>query len=249
YLDSPGDRLIVPSHALSRLNGRQAGTTNLGGAGFRLKDPATFGAFTSWAKKQAGSSLDGFRLGINDKAVRQMTGPLNAVSSSTTIAMWLIGIAGAGVLALLVTLAVKQRTKEYGVLLAMGEKKGKVIAQQTVEIVAVATLAIGLSWLFAEPLTQSAGNSLVSGEAAAAQKEIDSWEPPAPGSTGLGQGRDPDDQPVADADPIDRITVRLDNGALATVVGTGLGIALLATAIPAASVLRLHPKTILTKGK
>ncbi|TMU92686.1 ABC transporter permease [Streptomyces sp. DASNCL29] len=249
YMQFPADRLIMPSHALSRLNGEQGGSTRLGGATFKLKDPATFGAFRSWARKQAGSALDGFELGINDKALQQMTGPMSSVSSSATVAMWLIGVAGAAVLALLVTLAVKQRHKEYGVLLAMGEKKGKVIAQQAVEIVAVAALAIGLSCLIAEPLTQSAGNALVSGEAAAERKKINSWTPPPPGRTGVDQGRDPNDQPVEGADPIDEITVRLDTGALSTIAGTGLGIALLATAIPAASVLRLNPKTILTKGK
>ena len=51
------------------------------------------------------------------------------------------------------------------------------------------------------------------------------------------------------ADPIDRITVRLDDGALATVAGLGLATGLLATAIPAASVLRLSPRSILSKGK
>ncbi|MCF2435917.1 hypothetical protein LV779_21865 [Streptomyces thinghirensis] len=43
----------------------------------------------------------------------------------------------------------KQRRKEYGVLLAMGEKKSKLIAQQALEIVVVAAVAIGLSSLFA----------------------------------------------------------------------------------------------------
>ncbi|MGW4203470.1 ABC transporter permease [Streptomyces sp. NPDC004726] len=249
FWDSPGDRLITPTHAFARFNGQKSGATQIGAASFKLKDPATFDDFTSWAKKEAGPALKGFKLSINDKAIRQMTGPMDSVSSTATIAMWLIGISGAAVLSLLVTLAVKQRTREYGVLLALGENKAKVIAQQTVEIVAVAALAIGLSVLFAEPLTQSAGNSLVSGEAAAAQKEIDSWKPPSPGSTGVGEGTDWDKEPVPDANPIDKITVRLDNGSLATVVGTGLGIALLATAIPASSVLRLNPKTILTKGK
>jgi putative ABC transport system permease protein len=249
HMQFPGDRLIAPSPALSRLNGEQGGATRLSGATFKLKDPATFDAFRPWATKQAGSALDGFKLDINDKAVRQMTGPMSAVSSSTTASMWLIGLAGAAVLALLVTLAVKQRGREYGVLLALGEKKGKIVAQQAVEIVAVAVLAIGLSCLFAEPLTQSVGNALVSGEAAAEQRRIDSWEPPPPGRTGLDQGHDPNDRPVEGADPIDTITVRLDNDALATVTGIGLGIALLATALPAASVLRLNPRAILTKGK
>lgn len=41
----------------------------------------------------------------------------------------------------------------------------------------------------------------------------------------------------------------LDPADLATLGGVGLAIGLLATAVPAASVLRLSPRTILTKGK
>ncbi|MGC5564337.1 ABC transporter permease [Streptomyces sp. FR-108] len=250
YMQFPGDRMIVSSRALSRLNSEEDGTaTRLSGAVFKLKDPATYDTFKAWAQQRAGSALDGFELGINDKAVRQMTAPMSAVSSSTTLAMWLTGIAGATVLALLVTLAVKQRQKEYGVLLALGERKRRVIAQQAVEIVALAALAIGASFLFAAPLAQAAGDSLVSGEAAAEQKRLDSWKQPPPGQTGLQQGQDPNDEPVLGADPIDRITIRLDHGTMAALAGAGLGIALLATAVPAASVLRLNPKTILTKGK
>ncbi len=249
YFLNPGNLLYATVGALAALGTDSGEPLQVGRATFLLKDADELGAFKEEARKVAGSELDGFKLDANDKAIRQMTGPLKSIGSTATIAMWLIGIAGATVLALLVTLAVKQRRKEYGVLLAMGEHKGRLIAQQALEIVVVAVVAIGLSSLFTQSLTQRAGQSLLGREAAEAQKKLDSWEAPPPGSTGLDQGIDPNDQPVENADPIDRITVRLDPADLATVGGVGLGIGLLATALPAASVLRLSPRTILTKGK
>ncbi|MFI6942755.1 ABC transporter permease [Streptomyces sp. NPDC050418] len=243
----PGNRLFVTPGALAALNGEKS--TTVGSATFRLKDPATYEQFEKEAEDAAGAAFKGFELGINDKALRQMTGPLSSVSGTATAAMWLIGVAGAAVLALLATLAVKQRRTEFGVLLSLGERKGKLIAQQAAETLVVAVLAIGLSSLFAQSLTERAGNALVRDEASAAQQKLDSWKPPPPGSTGLDQGIEPGDEPVAGADPIDRITVRLDDGALATVAGIGLAIGLLATALPAASVLRLSPRSILSKGK
>ncbi|WP_199553142.1 FtsX-like permease family protein [Streptomyces sp. N35] len=243
----PGNRLFVTAGALSKLNGEDAAT--VGAATFQLKDPAAYEEFKAQAEKTAGSSFKGFELGINDKALRQMTGPLSSVSGTATAGMWLIGVAGAAVLALLAALAVKQRRAEFGVLLSLGERKGKLIAQQVAEIVVVAVLAIGLSSLFTQTLTERAGNALVRDEASAAQRKLDAWKPPPPGSTGLQEGIDQDAGPVEGADPIDRITVRLDNGSLATVAGLGLGIGLLATALPAASVLRLSPRSILSKGK
>ncbi len=247
---SPANRVYVTLGGMAALgSGSERGGTQVSEAAFLLDDAGAQDAFKDGARRLAGSQLDGFTLDANDKAVRQMTGPLQSISSTATLAMWLIGVAGAVVLALLVNLAVKQRRREYGVLLSLGEKKWKLITQQALEIAVVAALAIGVGSLFAPNLTQSAGQRLLDREAATAQEKIDSWEPPAPGSTGLDQGLSPDDQPVDNADPIDRITVEPDPADLAAVGGIGLGMALLATAVPAAAVLRLNPRTILTKGK
>lgn len=246
---SPANLLYGTVGGISALESEGKGTLQVSKATFLLQDTDAQSAFKDKAKQVAGSALDGFKLDANDKAVQQMTGPLKSIRSTATVAMWLMGVAGAAVLALLVNLAVKQRRKEYGVLLAMGEKKSKLITQQALEIVVVAAIAIGMSSLFTPDLTQSAGQSLLGKEASAAQKKIDSWQPPAPGSTGLDQGIDPNDKPVENADPIDKMAVALDPADLITVGAIGLGIGLLATAIPASAVLRLSPRTILTKGK
>ncbi|WP_210569326.1 ABC transporter permease [Streptomyces sp. GESEQ-4] len=249
YGVSPANMVYGTVGGLSALAPEAKGSLQVGKATFLLQDADVQGAFKDEAKRIAGSALEGFRLDANDKAIQQMTGPLKSIRSTATVAMWLMAVAGAAVLSLLVNLAVKQRRKEYGVLLAMGEKKSKLIAQQALEIVVVAAIAIGVSSLFAPSLTQSAGQSLLGDEASAARQKLDSWQPPGPGSTGLGEGIDMDDKPVENADPIDEITVALDPADLVAVGAIGLGIGLLATAIPAGAVLRLSPRTILTKGK
>ncbi|MFD3376494.1 MULTISPECIES: ABC transporter permease [unclassified Streptomyces] len=249
YFVDPANMLYASIGGFAGLNATQDASLQVTKATFLLQDAGDLGKFKEEAERIAGSELDGFELDANDKAIQQMTGPLDSIASTAALAMWLIGVAGAAVLVLLVNLAVKQRRKEYGVLLAMGEKKWKLVAQQALEIVAVAALAIGLSSLFTQNLTQSASRSLLGQEAAEARHKLDSWQAPAPGSTGIDQGIDPNDQPVENADPIDSIDIRLDPAAFATVGAVGLGLGLLATAVPAASVLRLSPRTILTKGK
>ncbi|WP_151480480.1 ABC transporter permease [Streptomyces albicerus] len=249
HLVNPANMLYGTVGGLSALGSEGKGPLQVDKATFLLQDADVQGAFKDEAKRIAGSALDGFKLDANDKAIQQMTGPLKSIRSTATVAMWLMAIAGAAVLTLLVNLAVKQRRKEYGVLLAMGEKKSKLIAQQALEIVVVAAIAIGVSSLFAPSLTQSAGQSLLGNEASAAKQKLDSWQPPGPGSTGLSEGIDMDDQPVENADPIDKITVALDPADVVAVGAIGLGIGLLATAIPGGAVLRLSPRTILTKGK
>ncbi|MDH6565482.1 putative ABC transport system permease protein [Streptomyces sp. SAI-117] len=249
YGVNPANMIYGTVGGLATLNASGGGAQRITRAGFLLRDPDDQEVFRDEAERLAGSALEGFALDVNDKAVQQMTGPLRSISSTATLAMWLIGLAGAAVLALLVNLAVRQRRREYGVLVSLGEKKWKLITQQALEITAVAALAIALGSVIAPRLTQSAGQSLLGREAASAQQRIDAWQPPPPGSTGLDEGIDPDDQPAENADPIDRITVVLEPANLALVGGVGLGIGLLAATIPAASVLRLSPRSILTNGK
>ncbi|GAA2041706.1 MULTISPECIES: FtsX-like permease family protein [Streptomyces] len=248
FYDNPAHLLYASVGGFARLNGAGDGTVQAGGATFLLADAGDRAAFEEEAERIAGDALDGFALTVNDKALRQMTGPLESVTTTATVAMWLTALAGAAVLALLTLLAVRQRRREYGVLLALGERKRAVVAQQALEIVAVAALAIGLSAVFAEDLTQRAGQALLGREAAEARDRLAAWEPPPPGSTGIDEGRDPGERPVENADPIDAIEVRMDPAALATVGGVGLGIGLLATAVPATAVTRLSPRAILTKG-
>ncbi|WP_194894213.1 ABC transporter permease [Catenulispora pinisilvae] len=249
YEISPANMLYTTLGGLTALGSESDGPLSVSNATFILRDADAQNAFKAGAKQVAGSALDPFSLDVNTKAIQQMTGPLGSIRGTATLAMWLMALAGAAVLALLANLAVKQRRKEYGVLLAMGEKKSKLIGQQILEIAAVAILAVGLSSLIAPGLTQSAGQWLLGRDATAAKQKIAAWKPPPPGSTGLGQGIDPNDQPVPNADPVDKITVALDPANLLAVGGVGLGIGLLATAIPATALLRLSPRTILTKGK
>ncbi|MCK1796753.1 ABC transporter permease [Streptomyces sp. XM4193] len=249
YGISPANMLYGSVGGLGSLSSENDNGLRVSRATYLLQDAEAQEAFTTAAEKAAGSELDGFALAANDKAIEQMTGPLDSIRGTATAAMWLMALAGAAVLALLANLAVKQRRKEYGVLLAMGERKSSLIAQQALEVVLVAAVAIGLGSLLAPALTQSAGQALLGREAAAAEEKLDSWQPPPPGSTGIGEGIDMDDRPVENADPVDRITVALSSSDLATVGAVGLGVGVLATAVPAAAVLRLNPRAILTKGK
>ncbi|MEY9928078.1 putative ABC transport system permease protein [Catenulispora sp. GP43] len=249
YGINPANMIYGTFGGLAALGSQQSGSPQVSTATFILQDADAQDAFKAAAKQIAGSALAGFKLDVNTKAIDQMTGPLGSIRTTAALAMWLMALAGAAVLALLANLAVKQCRREYGVLLAIGERKTKLIAQQILEIAAVAILAIGISSLIAPGLTQSAGQWLLGRDASAAKQKIDAWKPPPPGSTGLGEGIDPNDKPVENADPIDKISVALDPASLLVVGGVGLGIGLLATAIPAGAVLRLSPRTILTKGK
>jgi putative ABC transport system permease protein len=246
---SPANGILAAIGGLAKLNGEiDNGSVRINTATFQLKSPGDLGALSAQAAHD-GLDTSIYDLTLNDKAYQQMTGPINSVASTTNLAKWLIAIAGAAVLGLLVALTVRQRRREFGILLAMGERKWKLVAQLLVETAALAIVAVGLSAFFAPSLTQSAGDALLHSQVTAAQQKIDDYVAPPAGSTGVNQGTSPDSAPVAGANPIDKIHVSLDAATVGEVAGVGLGIAILAAAIPAVSAIRLTPRTILTKGK
>jgi len=141
-------------------------------------------------------------------------------------------------------LAIKARRKEMGILLSIGEKKWKLMAQFVVEVVCIAILAFGLSITTGAKISQFIGNNLLSSEIATAGEETNTPQNgtvmvAGPGGTVQNQKED----------PIDKINVSVTGEDVGKMGGIGLAIAILATLLPALSILRLNPKQILLKDE
>nr|BFE58332.1 ABC transporter permease [Dactylosporangium thailandense] len=234
----PGNRLIVALDAIGRLSPdeRLDGGMRINEAKYLLKDPSTLEEFRGQARA-AGLDMNVFALDVNDKQYRQLVGPIQNVASFATGTVWMVGLAGAAVLSLLIALWTRERRRELGILLAIGERRWQLIAQQIVEVTAVAVLALGFAAAAAQAISPAVANSLVGREAAA----VPSSAPLAPGRTG------PDQTPALA--PIDHLNIELQSGDLMRISLVGLGIALAAVAVPTGRIVRMQPRAILTKGE
>ncbi|MFZ3544233.1 hypothetical protein ACODT3_01390 [Streptomyces sp. 4.24] len=89
------------------------------------------------------------------------------------------------------------------------------------------------------------GSELLSGEVSSANDQAanEANKPDPSDPTG---GANKSDQPQVK--PIDSMDIRLGPADIGKVGATGLAIAVLATLVPGARVLRLNPRDILTKG-
>lgn len=54
-----------------------------------------------------------------------MSAPIENIASISKIVIYVVSIAGAVILGLIITLSIKERRKEIGILLSIGEKNGK----------------------------------------------------------------------------------------------------------------------------
>jgi putative ABC transport system permease protein len=205
--DIPANQLYAPLPAVSALGFGTAPDE----AVLKVGSPDAARELAALAGQLLGP--DGFRADINDKAYREQVEPIQRVGALAGVFGWLASLGGAAVLGLIVTLEIRSRRAELGMLLSLGEQKWKLIGQHTAEAVAVAVPALALAAVLGLALARPAGEALL---------------PPSP------------DGPVP---------LLMTAGDVGSVAAIGLGIALVATVLPGAGIVRLHPRSLLTHSE
>ncbi|QUG87117.1 ABC transporter permease [Bacillus nitratireducens] len=239
---NPANKLYMPYSTLKKLETDEGMSSSIQVV-YLLNDPQYIDAFKKEAKK-SDIDFNYFKLDAHDSLYKQMIGPIENIASTSQMIIYMVSIAGAIILGLIIMLSIKARRKEMGILLSIGEKKWKLMAQFVVEVVCIAILAFGLSLTTGAKVSQFVGDNLLSGEIATASEEKDNSQN---GSVMMvGAGGTPQNQ---NEDPIDKIDVSVTGEDLGKMGGIGLTIAILATLLPALSILRLNPKQILLKDE
>ncbi len=237
----PANKLYMPYSTLKKLEVDE-GMSSIQVV-YLLNDPQYIDAFKKEAKK-SDIDFNYFKLDAHDSLYKQMIGPIENIASTSQMIIYMVSIAGAIILGLIIMLSIKARRKEMGILLSIGEKKWKLMAQFVVEVVCIAILAFGLSLTTGAKVSQFVGDNLLSSEVATAGEETDTSQNgtvmvAGPGGTVQNQKED----------PIDKINVSVTGEDVGKMGGIGLAIAILATLLPALSILRLNPKQILLKDE
>ncbi|MDM5155302.1 ABC transporter permease [Bacillus sp. DX1.1] len=212
---------------------------------YYLKDPDHIDAFKAEGKK-TGIDFDLFKLDAHDALYQKMVGPIENIASTSKWIVYLVSITGSIILGLIIMLTIKERRRELGILLAIGEKKGKLIGQLLVEVLCIAVLAFGISIFTGGTVSQKMGDSLLQKEVTSSEERQQQEANNRGGSIAMfGMNNDQDQ----DVDPIDNIDVSVTSQDVLNLGGLGLGIAILSTILPALSILRLNPKEILLKDE
>jgi putative ABC transport system permease protein len=234
----------VPYTATAVLKGTDYEGT-IDSAVYYMNDPANLQDFLDQAKATSSIDFDTFKLDANDQLYQQMIGPITNVASFSKNIVYLVTVAGAIILGLIVMLSIRERKYEMGVLLAIGEKKWKLIGQFIIEIIMVAVLALGISTVSGNVIANQIGEQLLSQELQ--QTEETAANPASFGGRGMGFGMGPGSQAQQQADPVDELKVEVTSEDLGMLAMIGFVVAVLSALLPSLSVLRLQPKTILTK--
>ncbi|MFD4263754.1 ABC transporter permease [Streptomyces sp. NPDC058534] len=214
----PGNTAYVPVSTVRQLGG---GTADVTEAVYRIGSPEQAEHLYAEAERLLGAGAYEFR--VNDKAYLDQARPVQRVGTFAELIVWLIALAGALILGLVVLVQTRERRAELGVLLSMGETKWKLVGQHVVEVTAVALPAVFIAAQIAVAAGPRTGDALLPGEA----------DKPA-ARTG------------APRTTVDPPATRVELSDVGGVAGIALGISLVATVLPGIGILRLHPRSILT---
>ncbi len=213
---------------------------------YYLDDPENIDAFKAEAESAA-IDFTKFTLDADDSAYEQMMGPIENVASFSNITVIVTVIAGVVIITLLLVLSLKSRNYEIGVLLAIGESKLKIISQLLVETLMIAGIAIVISSASGNIISQKVGDVLleneISSNEATTETGFGNMQGMPTGATGMSMGG----RYFENVDVIDEIDVSVTASDFGLLVIVGFAVVGISTLFPAAFVMRLKPREILTR--
>lgn len=236
-----------------------ASSEGIDSAVFYLDDPQNVDAVIA-ASKSLDIDWDVFTLDANSAAYESMIAPLESAAAFSTTLVVVVSIAGVIVLALILAMWIRERMYETGVLLSLGESKGKVVCQYISEVLVVALVAFSLSIVSGMAISQKLGDFLLERQNESVSQNVQAPE----GVTGDFPGGMPGGengrggpggrfdflgtQQGITASPVEEIDVSVGWTVILQLFGTGILLALAATAVPSILVMRYKPKDIFTRA-
>ncbi len=252
---NPANQIYTALSVPNQIDGK---TGTLGSAIFNLENPEDSEKFVKEATKLI--DTDKFEVQSNDAIYQQMLQPLNNISSFSKNIVILVTLAGAIILALIVMLMVRERRFEIGVLMSLGESKGKIVAQFFTELFMIMVVSIGIASATGNFVGNAVGQQLLNQETQTSQTnqptqingtqrqedgpQAEKGDPNAqPGGmrTAIGMGQN-NEQLKA----INELEIKTNPQQIAILAALALLITLVAVGLAAIGILRLNPKQVLT---
>ena len=146
------NRLIIDHKAMQEIMQRDVIQYD-NGVDFYVDDPREMEKIASQIKA-LDLDWDSFTLTMDNSAYEAVASPLTAMQN---LIVWLIVgcvAVSVGILVLILSMWIKQRRHETGILLSVGISKSRILLQYTIEVLMIAIVAFGLSFFTSNLISQ-----------------------------------------------------------------------------------------------
>jgi putative ABC transport system permease protein len=206
-------------------------------ATFFLQEPDMLGAFTDEVRAKGLPEV--FDVSTDSATYDKIVGPVEGLQGISLTFMIVVLSFGGVIIALLSSIAIRERKYEIGVLRAMGMKKHGVGLGLWFEILAVTAASTATGLLIGVLVAQPVTNVLLAGQVAAAESAQ------AETQGGMGPGLFPGAPSTVDAEPLTELSVALTPLAVAQIAGLALVLATLAGLVTLSRITKYEPIKIL----
>ncbi|MGL4107309.1 ABC transporter permease [Clostridium sp. LP20] len=242
----PYNTIIAPYTLVSSINSEEA-TTGVNTIKFYLDDPLNVDSFVEFAKSTT-IDFDTYSVDGGTKEYEDMMKPIENVASFSKTTIIIVSVFGGVILALIIILSIKDRTSEIGMLMALGERRVKVIGQFLVEALIVLVVAFSLSIIAGNAISSKIGDVLL-------EKELTTTESIATNTQGGGMPNRPGGMNfgnnkgglITTTEKIEELDIDISTDEVGKMAELAFIIVILGTIVPSVMIMRYNPKTILSK--
>ena len=199
-----------------------------GEVGFYVTDPKTLDEIVSKVQQIEEIDWKTHFIRTNDFQYSKIADSLASLGDLIKILLACVSIVSAAILTLILTLRIRGRIPEAGILLGAGIPKGEIIKQFLLEVLSVAATAFLFSYAAGFGISHNLGNHLLA-----------DFQPNLINAAALQNG-------MSDAVSIDSY-LTLGIGKTLLIYGCQLIVVVLSVLLSSASILKLKPREILTK--
>ncbi len=199
-----------------------------GEVGFYATDPKTLDEIVSKVQQIEEIDWKTHFIRTNDFQYSKISDSLTSLGELIKILLACVSIVSAAILTLILTLRIRGRIPEAGILLGAGIPKGEIIKQFLLEVLSVAATAFLFSYAAGFGISHNLGNHLLA-----------DFQPNLINAAALQNG-------MSDAVSIDSYFT-LGIGKTLLIYGCQLIVVVLSVLLSSASILKLKPREILTK--
>ena len=228
---------------------------NITSAIYYLDDPENAEAFVELAKKKSDIDFDTFSLDANNRLYQQNASSLESMQSFAKMFVWIVVIAGSAILCLILALTIRNRYYEIGVLLSLGQSKVKIIAQQLIEVGLIAVVAFVISLGTGQLTSHYMGNMLESSSASNVMQMGQKGDQPNDNQNQSDSNQQKNNTQTKEnflgnmiqGPSNQELDVSITGENVIQLAGVTAAICIVSIAVPAAYVLRLTPRQILSR--
>lgn len=182
----------------------------------------------------------------DDSEYQSLTKPLNLISFITSILIWVVFVAGAAIILALVTIFVRDRKFEIGLLLSSGESRLKIIGQFVFEILVIAILAFAVSTISSNIISKGVSNWIVDNQLLSTTSLIGSTSTSTTDQMGFMQQNSVSVYGSVDMQNVaDKFDLSMDGAVVGELMLASMLLVFIGSSIPLIVIMGYHPRRIL----